>query len=54
MYVTIVWLGLFVGHLTVGSVPVPNTLTDFWDPISHAGLPCPAFMRKEELSPITS
>ena len=42
IHVTVVYLGLFVGVLTMGAGAVPNALTGFWEPILHTGLPCPA------------
>lgn len=34
--------------------PVPDALVDFWEPISHTGLPYQALIKGEKLSPITT
>ena len=51
---TVVSLGLLMGLLTVGTGVGSNTLTGFWEPIPHTGLPYQALMQREKLSPITT
>lgn len=36
-------------HNLVRSRPVPGTWADFWEPIHHAGLPCPPWYRGRSL-----
>lgn len=54
MYVTIMYLGLFVRLLLVGLVPVFGTWPGFCEPIPHAGLLCPALMQEVELNPLSN
>lgn len=48
-YVTVAYLGLFVGHLAKGTGAVPCDLTVFWKHIPHAILPCPVWTQGEVL-----
>lgn len=45
------WLDLFLGLPKVGSGPVSNAWTVFWEAIPHIGLPRQASVQMEELSP---
>ena len=48
------WLDVLVGFLAVVAGTVANALTGFGEPIPHAGLPCPALIKGEELIPTST
>ena len=50
IYVTVVYLGLLVGLLTVGAGAAPDALAGTWEPLPHTGLPCPALIQGEVLT----
>ena len=39
-----------MGFLTVGAGAVSDSFIDFWDPVPHTELPCPALREVEALS----
>lgn len=42
LYITVVYLGLFVGLLSMREGDVPNTLTGSCEPVPYSGLSWPA------------
>lgn len=40
--------------LTVEVGAVPSALAGFWEPLPHTGVPCPASIQEEALSPTST
>lgn len=45
---TVVWLGLFAGLLTIGPEFIPGALIGFLEPIPYGGITCSAWMQSRE------